>query len=104
MEPHALNEIIWQVVAAIPLGKVASYGQVARLAGSPNHARYVGTTLKKLPADTALPWHRVLNAKGEIAFASGTNAFDIQRERLLAEGVVFLSQNRVDLNHCGWSD
>jgi len=61
----SLKEIIWQVVAAIPYGKVATYGQVAKLCGFPRHARYVGMTLRDLPNGSTLPWHRVVNAKGE---------------------------------------
>ena len=60
MQNNHLNEIIWQVVASIPYGTVATYGQVAQLAGLPGYARYVGATLKQLPKDTLLPWHRVI--------------------------------------------
>lgn len=86
-----LNEIIWQVVAAIPKGRVATYGQIAKLAGYPNHARYVGTTLKKLPKDTVLPWHRVVNAKGELSFALGSEQYQKQKSLLEAEGIEFRS-------------
>jgi len=89
MSTAALNELIWQIVASIPEGKVATYGQIARLAGFPNHARYVGTTLKRLPHDTTLPWHRVVNARGESSFPKGSEAYNRQVERLSAEGVIF---------------
>lgn len=92
-----LNERIWQVVAAIPAGKVATYGQVAALAGAPRHARYVGTVLKRLPAGSSLPWFRVLNAKGEISFAKDSPAYQRQREALESEGVVFVG-GRVSLS------
>src|SRR5438132_13236024 len=55
---------ILRVVARIPRGRVATYGQVARLAGLPNHARHVGWALHGLPAGTPVPWHRVINARG----------------------------------------
>ena len=60
-------ERIWQVVAQIPTGRVISYGDVAQRAGLPGYARFVGTTLGKLPKDTGLPWHRVVNASRKIA-------------------------------------
>ncbi|MDB2705280.1 methylated-DNA--[protein]-cysteine S-methyltransferase [Pseudomonadota bacterium] len=84
-----LDEIIWQLVASIPSGKVATYGQVAQLAGFPNHARYVGKTLKNLPNDSTLPWHRVVKAKGELAFAVGSEPYKKQKSLLEAEGVTF---------------
>ena len=61
-------EKVWQIVHDIPSGHVATYGQIAILAGLPGHARYVGTVLKNLPSQSRLPWHRVVNAKGCISF------------------------------------
>ncbi len=87
----AINEIIWQIVAAIPRGSVATYGDIAKLAGYPNHARYVGTTLKNLPAESTLPWHRVVNAKGELSFAKDSEHYQKQRPLLESEGVTFKS-------------
>ncbi|MEZ5558829.1 MAG: MGMT family protein [Pseudomonadales bacterium] len=84
-------ERIWQVVAAIPRGMVASYGQVARLAGMPRHARLVGRTLRELPDGSRLPWHRVVNAAWKIS-ARGDGAVLRQRRRLEAEGVVFIGE------------
>ncbi|MEM1230912.1 MAG: MGMT family protein [Pseudomonadota bacterium] len=78
---------MWQVVASIPLGRVASYGQVAELAGLPRRARLVGRVLSQLPAGSKLPWHRVVNAAGAIAERAGA---DRQRQRLEREGVVLL--------------
>lgn len=84
-----LNEIIWQLIAAIPHGKVATYGQIAKLAGYPGHARYVGYTLRKLPKDTKLPWHRVVNAQGKISFPFASDAYVTQRDLLIKEGIEF---------------
>lgn len=70
-----LKQIIVQIVASIPQGKVTSYGQVAKLCGYSGYGRYVGTVLKQLPSDTTLPWHRVINAKGEISFPIGSEAY-----------------------------
>ena len=98
-EEGAPHERVWQVVAAIPPGKVASYGRVAQLAGIPRGARFVGTVLRELPAGTRLPWHRVLNAAGRLSVDPVTARE--QRERLEAEGVVFL-RARVDLSRYGF--
>ena len=61
-----LKQSIWQVVASIPEGRVATYGQVAEMAGQPGRARWVGRLLSELPEATTLPWHRVVNARGNI--------------------------------------
>ena len=82
-------ERIWRAVAAIPPGKVDSYGGVARRAGLPGGARLVGRALKLAPADLDLPWHRVLNASGRISFPEGSEAHALQRRKLEEEGVGF---------------
>ncbi len=97
-----INELIWQVVARIPPGKVATYGQVAALAGYPRHARYVGSTLKKLPTGTSLPWHRVINAKGQLSFPTGSKHYKKQRALLLAEGVILINM-KVSLRDFAWN-
>ena len=89
MACEELKAMIWQQVAAIPRGKVATYGQIARLCGYPGYARYVGSVLKQLPPGTLLPWQRVINAKGQIAFPPGSEAYQIQRGRLQQEGITF---------------
>ncbi|AWL13433.1 Alkyltransferase-like protein [Saliniradius amylolyticus] len=78
---------IWDVVSYIPSGKVATYGQVADLAGLPGRARLVSKALRAAPEKLVLPWHRVLRADGRIAFAAGSKEADEQRQRLLEEGV-----------------
>ncbi|HLV76851.1 MAG TPA: methylated-DNA--[protein]-cysteine S-methyltransferase [Marinobacter sp.] len=78
---------IWQVVAAIPEGKVASYGQVAAMAGLGRQARFVGRALGKLPASHVIPWHRVIRSNGQIAFPAGTETCRLQTEKLRLEGV-----------------
>jgi len=84
-------ERIYRVVRRIPKGRVATYGQVAGLAGLPGYARYVGTVLSKLPTGTKLPWHRVINSKGQISFPQGSEQYREQKNRLEQEGVVFLN-------------
>lgn len=84
-----LLERIWREVAAIPRGRVASYGGIARRAGLPRRARLVGHALKVAPASLKLPWHRVLNARGRISLPAGTKAHRLQRRLLEQEGVRF---------------
>ncbi len=90
-------ERIWQVVVSIPRGYVASYGQIAKVAGLPGYARFVGTTLGKLPRDTQIPWHRVVNASLAIA-PRGSDRMLEQKQRLRDEGVSFKG-NRVRPEH-----
>ena len=80
-------EAIWQVVCAIPRGRVATYGTVARAAGLPGRARQAGFALRVADAGLNLPWHRVVGAGGRIAFAAGSRAHREQARRLRAEGV-----------------
>lgn len=86
------------VVAAIPLGTVATYGQVAALAGYPRHARHVG---RVLAGADGLPWHRVIRGGGRIALPAGSAAAREQVRRLRAEGIV-VTDGRVDLARFRW--
>ena len=97
-----INHRIWQVVALIPSGKVVTYGNVARQAGMPGAARRVGMALRRLPADTRIPWHRVINAQGRISLPEGSTSQLTQRERLEAEGILFRVNGSVDLRRFGW--
>ena len=80
---------IWHTVARIPSGFVATYGQVAEFAGLPGRARLVGHVLSRLPADTRLSWHRVINSRRRLSFPAGSSRYRLQRRRLEAEGVSF---------------
>ncbi len=100
MPINASYQAIWDIVSSIPRGKVASYGQVARLAGLPRRARLVGTALGEAPAGR-LPWHRVINAQGRIALPPNSPGFREQRKRLREEGVL-VDKGRVDLRKYGW--
>ncbi|HUF36506.1 MAG TPA: methylated-DNA--[protein]-cysteine S-methyltransferase [Gemmatimonadales bacterium] len=93
---------IYAVVRRIPRGRVATYGQVAELAGLPGHARQVGYALHALPAGTAVPWHRVINARGEVSRRSEPGAELTQRMLLEREGVRFDARGRVQLRSHGW--
>lgn len=92
---------IVRTIAAIPPGRVASYGEIAMRAGLPRHARLVGRVLADAGAEAKLPWHRVLRADGRFAFKPGSRAFREQRARLIGEGVV-VEAGRVDLETFGW--
>lgn len=92
---------IYAVVRRIPRGRVATYGQVAREARLPGHARLVGYALAQ-GGPPGLPWHRVLNARGTVSVRSEPGGEDVQRARLEGEGVVFSASGRVDLARHGW--
>jgi methylated-DNA-protein-cysteine methyltransferase-like protein len=94
-------ELIYTVIEHIPRGRVATYGGIARLAGLPGHARQVGYALRVLPDGRDLPWHRVVNAKGEISARSDAHSEAIQRVRLEREGVA-LADGRVPLRRFQW--
>ena len=93
---------IWAVVRRIPRGRVASYGQVAQVAGLAGHARLAGYALHASLPDT-LPWHRVVNAQGRLSLARIDTAGALtQRLRLEREGVRFDTRGRVDLTRHRW--
>ena len=96
------NRGIYGVVRRIPRGKVATYGQVATLAGIPRQPRRVGYALHALPRGSDVPWQRVINAKGELSPRSTPGAEGLQRAVLEAEGVVFDARGRVDLERYQW--
>lgn len=91
---------VFQVIAAIPEGRVTTYGEIASLAGSPRAARQVGGVLKRLPEGSSLPWHRVVNRRGEISLQG--EDFQRQRQALLSEGITFEAGERIDLVRFGW--
>lgn len=86
----------------MPAGKVATYGAIAQKAGLARAARRVGYALRGLPTDTRIPWHRVVNAKGQISLPLGSATHAIQRERLESEGVQFALNGAIDLRRFGW--
>jgi len=93
---------IYAVVARIPRGRVATYGQVAALARLPRQARLVGYALNVLPADSDLPWHRVINAKGEVSpRGNGLDHEALQAQLLRREGVK-LVDGKISLPRFRW--
>lgn len=95
-------ELIWSRVRKIPRGRVATYGQIAELAGLAGHARQVGYALHYLPPRSNVPWHRVVNAKGEISPRSAGDSHELQKMLLEAEGVELDLRGRIDLKRFRW--
>ncbi len=98
----SIAERVWQVIALIPKGRVATYGQVAELAGLPGRARRVGTLLSRLPAGSKIPWHRVINAAGGISLPEDSGGFSRQQRLLKKEGVMFSASGRISLARFRW--
>jgi len=94
-------ERIWNTVSKVPSGKVASYGQIADLAGLPGRARLVGKVLGYAPKSLKLPWYRILRSSGQLAFNAGSKEAETQKGLLQEEGVVVL-KNRVKIKDFGW--
>ncbi len=91
-----------QSIKKIPKGKVATYSQIAALAGKPHAARGVSWILNSSSKAHALPWHRVINSKGQIAFPWGTRSFLKQKKFLEAEGVKITNKTQIDLAKFQW--
>jgi methylated-DNA-protein-cysteine methyltransferase-like protein len=97
------DQRVWQAVALIPRGQLATYGQIAELIGAWGCARQVGWALRRLPLPSAVPWHRVVNARGCIAMTPSREGSDwIQRELLLAEGIPVDPAGRLPLARYRW--
>ena len=88
---------IYEVVKNIPKGKVATYGQVALLAGNPRWARVVGYALHVNPEPGIIPCHRVVNREGRVAPGFAFGGEGVQRQLLKSEGIVFEQDGRIDL-------
>ena len=99
---HETYRKIYEVINRIPDGSVATYGQIAGLAGFGGHARLVGYALHALPSGLTVPWHRVINAQGRISPRSDGEFASIQRGLLEQEGIEFNSSGRISLVRFGW--
>ncbi|MDX1800985.1 MAG: MGMT family protein [Marinobacter sp.] len=95
------EQMIWQVVIAIPAGRVANYGQIAALAGLGRQARFVGRALGRLPDGSSVPWFRVVRSTGQLAFPRDSDGFIRQRDLLAKEGVPVVD-GRVSMKHYRW--
>jgi methylated-DNA-protein-cysteine methyltransferase-like protein len=90
------TERVIRIIKRIPKGKVMTYGQIARLAGSPRGARQVVRVLHSMSKKHSLPWHRVINVKGEIAINEEESNM-LQKMYLESEGIEFMTESRIDL-------
>jgi alkylated DNA nucleotide flippase Atl1/ribonuclease BN (tRNA processing enzyme) len=102
MGKSTLYSRIYEIVNHIPQGKVATYGQIASLAGMPGHARQVGYALHALPDGSEVPWHRVINRKGQISLRSNLSATSLQRALLKSEGIMFDANEAIALEKYQW--
>jgi len=94
------REAVCALARRIPRGKVATYGDLARLAGNPRGAREAGRAMAALPEGSDVPWWRVVNRHGEIS--RRREGMELQEELLRGEGVVFEAEGRVDMKRHGW--
>lgn len=100
MTPFTLKVI--SLIKKIPRGKVATYGQIARLAGKPHSARAVGWILNSCARKYKLPWQRILNSQGKISFHPMTREFVIQKRLLENEGVIVSHSGSLNLYQYQW--
>ena len=91
---------VWKVVSGIPYGKVMTYGQVAAQAGLGRAARSIGGVLRSAPDSLDLPWHRVINSKGEISFPKDSEDYQRQYKLLTSEDIAF-TKGRINLRSYG---
>ncbi len=94
---------IYEQVKKIPPGKVATYGQIALMAGNPHWSRVVGYALHSNPEPGIIPCHRVVNKDGKLAKSFAFGGENVQRDMLISEGVIFINENTVDLKNCRYT-
>jgi methylated-DNA-protein-cysteine methyltransferase-like protein len=103
VKPDSTRQRIFAVVRRVPRGKVATYGQIAELAGLGGQARQVGYAMAAVPSSSAVPWHRIINAQGRVSMRSaGSGSTIIQQQLLAREGVEFDGGGRVSLPRYRW--
>ena len=105
MTEHSKNgffERVYEIVKTVPIGKVATYGQIARLTGNPRMSRQVGWALHVNPEPYVIPCHRIVNRLGQLAPAFAFGGEEVQKQLLLAEGVSFVDEYTVDMDKCKW--
>ncbi len=101
--PSPLYAQIYDLVRQIPPGQVATYGQIARILGVPRRARQIGYALFRVAPDSDIPWHRVVNSRGEISYAPQRQGNDdLQRWRLETEGIIFDASGKINLKQFQW--
>jgi methylated-DNA-protein-cysteine methyltransferase-like protein len=99
--PSSFHQQIVAAIKKIPRGKVATYGQVAAMAGNPRAARQVVRALHSSTRKENLPWHRVINARGRVSLRPG-EGYELQKAMLEDEGIVFSADDTIDLKRFGW--
>jgi methylated-DNA-protein-cysteine methyltransferase-like protein len=97
MKKISVYSRIYSIIHCIPCGKVATYGKIASWAGLAGGARQVGYALHSLPEGSEVPWHRVINSKGQISLHPDHPSASLQRKLLESEGIIFSKSNRIDL-------
>jgi methylated-DNA-protein-cysteine methyltransferase-like protein len=97
----SFHQRVLEIIKQIPRGKVATYGQIAALAGNPRAARQVVRALHSSTEKEGLPWHRVINSKGRISLKPN-HGYELQKALLAKEGVKFDQQDTVDLARYLW--
>ena len=97
-----LHRQILEVIALIPYGKVATYGQIAKLAGLPKHARLVGYVLKHLDKSSEIPWYRVINSQGKISVTHINQQGENVQQSLLEQEGIYLLNGKVSLKIFVW--
>lgn len=102
MSTTSFSKRVIHFIKEIPRGKVATYGQIAALTGNPRGARGVSWILHSSSKSYKLPWHRVINSKGKIAFPFGTEKYHDQKNRLRREGVEVSENGVIDLEKYNW--
>tara|TARA_Y100000589_G_scaffold313381_1_gene334673 strand:- start:79 stop:447 length:369 start_codon:yes stop_codon:yes gene_type:complete len=103
MEKNLFNQKVYLKVSKIPHGKIATYGQIADLIYAYGYARQVGWALRRLKLPSTIPWHRVINSRGEITMSLSRNGTDwMQRELLINEGIKFNSKMKIDIKKYIW--
>jgi methylated-DNA-protein-cysteine methyltransferase-like protein len=101
-DTNELHRQILEVIALIPYGKVATYGQIAKLAGLPKHARLVGYVLKHLDKSSEIPWYRVINSQGKISVTRINQQGENVQQSLLEQEGIYLLNGKVSLKKFGW--
>lgn len=94
---------IYEQVKKIPKGKVATYGQIALMAGNPRWSRVVGYALHSNPEPGVIPCHRVVNKDGKLSKSFAFGGENVQRDMLISEGVIFIDENTVDMKNCRYT-
>ena len=103
MGKNLFSQKVYLKVSEIPHGKIATYGQIADLIYAYGNARQVGWALRRLKLPSTIPWHRVINSKGEITMSLSRNGTDwIQKELLINEGIKFNSKMKLDIKKYIW--